>query len=103
MKMKNAAVTLIFTGFLLISSDVGLGNQALAQGGSGGLTEEQRREMEQKYQEQWQELERENKETTESGSKRPNSTDGTRNGGDGRRRSACGNYSRIRANNYPWL
>ena len=64
MKMKNAAVTLILTGFLLISWDVGLGNRAFAQGGSGGLTEEQQREMEQKYQERWQELERENKETT---------------------------------------
>jgi len=64
MKMKNATVTLILTGFLLISWDAGLGNQAFAQGGSGGLTEEQRREMEQKYQERWQDSERESKETT---------------------------------------
>jgi hypothetical protein len=34
------------------------GSPALAQSGSGGLTEQQRREMEQKYQEQWETLEK---------------------------------------------
>jgi len=54
--MKTLAV-LIISGLLVIPGPTWPGGRALAQGGSQ-LTEEQRRQMEKKYQEDWEFQER---------------------------------------------
>jgi hypothetical protein len=53
MDRRKGLTGLILAGLLLIPGSLGFGASALAQNGSGKLTEEQRRQMEQKYQEEW--------------------------------------------------
>jgi hypothetical protein len=53
MNRRKGLAGLILAGLLLISGNLGFGAQALAQSGSGKLTEQQRRQLEQKYQEEW--------------------------------------------------
>ena len=55
---KKGLVVVMLAVLWLIFGSPGPGSRALAQSGSEGLTEQQRREMEQKYQEQWDTLER---------------------------------------------
>jgi hypothetical protein len=58
-----AAVVLVLPGYS------GPGGRAYAQGGSSGLTEQQRRQMEQKYQEDWETRERIQKKEEDTGGK----------------------------------
>ena len=57
MKKMNALAAIILTGLLLIPGQLLDGSRAWAQSGSR-LSEQQRRELEQKHQEQWDYLER---------------------------------------------
>jgi chromosome segregation ATPase len=66
MKKMNGLVVLILAGLLVIPGPVLSGSQAYAQGGSQ-MSEEQRRELEKKYQEEWDYLEKLNKHQENTG------------------------------------
>ena len=58
MTRKKGLVVVMLAVLWLIPGSPGPGSRTLAQSGSEGLTEQQRRKMEQKYQEQWETLEK---------------------------------------------
>lgn len=68
MMKKILEISLIWLGVLLMTwGSLGLGNRAWAQGASRELSDQQRREMEQRYQEDWETRERLNQRQRETG------------------------------------
>ncbi len=67
MKKTHGLVALIVAGFLIIPVQVLPGTRAYAQSGSEKSEERQRQELEQKYQEQWDYLERLNQRQQDTG------------------------------------
>lgn len=72
MTRRKSLTGLMLAGLLLLPGNLGFGGWALAQSGSGELTEPQRRQMEQKYQERWETLEQIQKRQEDSGAKLQN-------------------------------
>ncbi len=64
MKKHNSLVALSLAGLLMISGNFWLGAEAWAQATGAQPTEDWRQKQEQKYQERWEELERENQKST---------------------------------------
>jgi hypothetical protein len=67
MSRRKGAAAAILAGFLLMPVTFWPSGDALGQGGSPELTEQKRREMEQKYQEQWETRERIQKRQEDTG------------------------------------
>jgi len=68
MNKKKGLVVLMLAGLWLVQGPGWPGSQARAQSGSS-MTEQQRRELEKKYQEQWDYLERLDKQQEDTGAR----------------------------------
>ena len=100
MTRMKGLIGLILAGLLSMPGIFGFDGQALAQSGSGEMTEQQRQEMEQKYQERWRDLERENQKTTGERLQEADQRRRTRKNASGRRNGNC--RSSGRGNNIIW-